>query len=137
MTVSDQIIAVLDDLAAKVGTTIDWAAENIVPQIELMGEKYVTYELYTSIAWGVWMLVVSLIFYTVAAIMHKKAVGVCYDDERFVSWAAVISWVIFGAVLFSTIMVIGTQIFDIIECCTIPEKVFLEYLKSLLPATVG
>ena len=51
MTVSDQIIAVLNDLCEKFGVAIDWSSENIIPYLQALCEKYIHYEIATSIAY--------------------------------------------------------------------------------------
>lgn len=137
MSVSDQIIAVLDDLCTKFGIAIDWTAENILPQVQDLCERYILFEIYTSVAWGVIMLAVTAIVLLFCGVFHRKAKEIKYDIDRFHSWAAVISWVLFGIMLFVTIMVFCNQVFDIIECCTIPEKVILEYIKGLISYATG
>lgn len=137
MNVSDQIIAVLNDLCTKFGIAIDWTAENILPQITNLCEKYVRFEIYTSIAWCVIMLIVTLILYVVCRVLHPKAQAVHYDIDYFVPWAAGFAWAAFAIMSFATVLVCGSQVFDIIECCTIPEKLILEYLKGLLTTQAG
>ena len=68
VTVSDQIIQVLDALCNKFGLAIDWGAQNVLPYAqELMG-KMVSYELWTSVMW----IVVFAIFMALSdgSVMH-------------------------------------------------------------------
>ena len=132
MSVSDQIIAVINDLCTKFGIAIDWSAENVLPTIENLCLRFIKFELATSIAWCVIMILVTMIVYIVCKVFHPKAKEVNYDPDYFMPWLAGIAWAAFGIMAFSTIMVCGTQVFNIIECLTIPEKVILEYIKELL-----
>lgn len=138
MHVSDQIIAVFNDLCAKLGIAIDWTAENIFPYVEDLCKRYIKYEICTSIAWCLIMIVVTAILFYTAVLFHRQARKVRYDEDEFCSLAAIISWVIFGVMSLLTIIVCGNKVFYIIKCCTIPEKVILEYINSLiLSATNG
>lgn len=51
MVISDQIIAVMNDLCQKFGIAIDWSQENIIPYLTELAKKYISYEIATSIAW--------------------------------------------------------------------------------------
>lgn len=51
MTVSDQIIQVLDNLCEKFGLAIDWTSENVIPYLTTLCTKLVSYEIWTSVAW--------------------------------------------------------------------------------------
>ena len=53
MTVSKQIIQVLDALGEKICITIDWASENVVPMAQQICERYIRYEIVMSILWMV------------------------------------------------------------------------------------
>lgn len=132
MSVSDQIIAVINDLCTKFGIAIDWSADNVLPTIENLCLRFIKFELATSIAWCVIMILVTMIVYIVCKVFHPKAQKVNYDLDYLMPWCAGIAWIVFGIMVFSTIMVCGTQVFNIIECLTIPEKVILEYIKELL-----
>lgn len=50
MTVSNQIIAVLDAICEKFGIVIDWTASNIMPYLQDLCKRIVTYEIATSVA---------------------------------------------------------------------------------------
>lgn len=57
---SNEIIKVIDALAAKFGIAVDWTSANVLPYLETLCGKYVDYEIMTSAVWiviGVLMLV--------------------------------------------------------------------------------
>lgn len=115
---SDEIIKLLDDLGRRFGIAIDWSSENVMPYLKDLMSRYINYEVMTSIAWiviGVILLIGGIIF----AIVFVKNDCEC---APFISLGVAIC----GAVM------IGVQVFDIITCYTIPEKVIIEYINSLL-----
>lgn len=131
MSVSDQIIAVINDLCQKFGIAIDWSAENVLPYIKDLCGRYIRYEIGTSIAWCVVFAVivsVALIVWVVTGQLRKKSES-RYDLIHDIYTFAKL--VLIGSI-FIGVVVWTVQAFDIIECCTIPEKTILEYLKILL-----
>lgn len=122
MQVSDQIIAVLDDLCKRFGVVIDWSQENIIPYAQELASKYIKYEIGTSIAWCVLIGAVLIIAVAIAKIAFKNSI-----EELAVTMTI---FAVFIAIIY--IFIIGQQIFDIIECCTIPEKTIIEAISILL-----
>lgn len=118
MSVSDQIIAVINDLCAKFGIAIDWTAENIFPYIEDLCHRYIQYEIQTSIAWCIIMFSVVLI----AGITWRISAHTCSGAARLCFWVMLV----IGA------CVCAREAFDIIACNTVPEKVIIEYIESLI-----
>lgn len=51
MTVSAQIIDVLNDLCKRFGLMIDWSQENVLPYLQELSSKYISWEIATSTAW--------------------------------------------------------------------------------------
>lgn len=134
MKFSQEIINVLDYLCQKFGVAIDWTSENVMPYLEDLCARYISYEVLTSIAWMVIIPAITLIIAIPLAIIHKKAKSLDWDYNYYfgVCCTAIIFWIVFGVMAFASICVISTQVFDIIECYTIPEKVILGYLKTLI-----
>src|SRR5574344_1909309 len=78
MTVSNQIIAVLDAICEKFGIVIDWTASNIMPYLQDLCKRIVTYEIATSVAWIVLQVVILLLaFY----IRNKKIKPLAEADD--------------------------------------------------------
>jgi hypothetical protein len=138
MTVSEQIIQVIDVLCAKVGIAIDWTSENVLPYVEVLCEKLVKYEIGTSIAWmAIWL---ALSAGSIVGIKKFKPVfkeGLERDKRNYdVDWEFATGFALFGlAILYiATIAVVGTQIMDIIKCATFPEMYVFEYVHGLINA---
>lgn len=119
MTISAQIIEVLDDLCRKFGLAIDWSQENIVPYLQELAGKYISWEIAMSWAWIAFSVVV-LITGIVLMVIERKInmAGFGY---------------IFGFICICTfVAIVMTQVNDIITCKFFPEKQILEYVKGLM-----
>lgn len=127
---SEEIIKVLDALAEKFGLAVDWTSSNAIPYLEQLCNKYINYEIATSVVWlllgigflflGKWLLKKAKYFYN-----KTEAVDNIYDI------GCILAEIGCGiAILIGSIMIIA-QIFDIVTCFTFPEKIIIEELKSI------
>jgi hypothetical protein len=122
MTVSDQIITVLNDLCMKFGVAIDWSSENAIPYLQALCEKYINYEIATSIAY----IVMACVGIAITIFIVKK---IDFDEYGELCVLLILAAIILGVGSIATII---ANTFDIIECLTIPEKTIFEYVKTLL-----
>lgn len=133
MNFSEEIIKVLDYLCSKFGIAIDWTSENVMPYLQDLASRYIKYEVSTSIAWMVAISAITLIIAIPLAITNKKAKDLKWRfDDNVVPCVAIVLWIVFALMSLVSVFVICTQVFDIIECYTLPEKTILEYLKTLM-----
>lgn len=128
MTVSEQIIQVLDALGEKFGFAIDWTSENVIPYVETLCTKLISYEIWTSVAWMGIVAILAIV--AIVRAIKRPFMDCCVDDD--------IPGGMFTLVCYMTIMaavfIIGTQIFDIIKCVTFPEMYIFEYIQSVINA---
>lgn len=117
MQISDEIIKVLDYLCSKFGLAIDWTNTNVFPYIEQLCEKFIKWEIGTSVAW----IVIAIICVILTLIFSK-----------FVDWEG-FEKAIFWCGVCVAIIIIGVQTFDIIKAYTFPEKAIYDYISSYLP----
>ncbi len=127
MQVSNEIIKVLDYLCEKVGVTIDWTNSNVLPYVEQLCTKYIKWEIVTSIAW----LIIGIIGIIISAIVlrwcYKRYNTKCYlDDLEYILIACSL------IAVFTCIILIGFEMFDIIECCAFPEKAIYDYIQTII-----
>ncbi len=120
MTISSQIIEVLNDLCMKFGMAIDWSQENVMPYLQELASKYISWEVATSWAWIIFCAILILIGIVICVIEYKTdfSCGIMY----------VIS-------VITIVVVIGclmSEIFDIMACKYFPEKAIFEYVKQLM-----
>lgn len=115
---SDEIIKVLDNLAEKFGIVIDWTSQNVLPYLQELCDKYINYEIWTSV---VYLVICLLVFVLLLNGMRKY----CNDnaDRCFL-----------GIIMFIPLIVAVFQIIDIVTALTFPEKLIYEYI-SLLSST--
>lgn len=127
MTVSNQIIAVLDAICEKFGIVIDWTASNIMPYLQDLCKRIVTYEIATSVAWIVLQVVILLLaFY----IRNKKIKPLAKADDD--DYCLVIATTICVVITIIATIVICVQVADIIKALTIPEITVYKFAKPFL-----
>ena len=130
MTVSDQIIQVLNVLCAKFGIVIDWTSENVIPYMETLCAKLISWEIWSSVAWIGIMTVLSIIAIIIAARCHifsSEFVEGLDVGAVFIYCGLITLWI-------GTIICIGVQIFDIIKCVTFPELAVFDYIQNAINA---
>lgn len=136
MTVSEQIIQVIDALCEKFGIAVNWTGENVIPYIELLCGKLIAYKIGTSIAWMVIMISLSIgSIVATKKLMPIFKEGLEHDARSYDSgWEIGTCLAIIGLVILNliTIIVVGVQIMDIIKCATFPEMYIFEYVSSLI-----
>lgn len=113
---SDEIIEVLEYMCSKFGLAVDWTSENALPYLQMLCDKYINWEIATSIAWIV-------IFIGVIAFALSVCKKVKWDVEVICPSILLIIILIFAS---------GVQVFDIIKCITFPEMKIYEYITNLL-----
>ena len=127
MTVSNQIIAVLDAICEKFGIVIDWTASNIIPYLQDLCKRIVTYEIATSAAWIILQVVIlPLAFY----IRNKKIKQLAEADVD--DYCIVIATTICIVIAIIATIVICVQVADIIKAFTIPEITIYKFAKPFL-----
>lgn len=131
---SEEIIKVLDALAEKFGLAFDWTSANIIPYLEQLCDKYVNYEIATSVIWLLFGTIVGVIGFVIYKYVNKnKELGVyryeTIDDDYFIR--CLIYCGVIGIFVISVVIII-IQIFDITTCFYFPEKIIIKELKCLL-----
>lgn len=119
---SEEVIKVLDALSEKFGLVMDWTSSDIIPYLEQLCNKYVDYDVTTSIVW--------LLLGLVCLFMSIKGIKLtiqCSDYDVLVVFVGAVTGVLFIV----GVVVSLKQIFDIVTCFTFPEKVIIEELKSM------
>lgn len=116
MKISDEIIKILDYLCSKIGITIDWTSDNVLPYIEQLFEKFIKWEIGTSIGWIAICVVSTIIISIILKIFTV-------EDYGFVNLLIIIMVII-------SLITISVQLIDIITCYTFPEKVIYDFIVS-------
>lgn len=131
MSVSEQIIKVLDALCEKFGLVVDWTNANITPYLTELCSRICKYEIATSIFYlviGIIMLAGSIIYF---GFSWKNPIDWdTYDmtTEQFNGGFSIVVLAICGGV---GIGMICTQIIDIMRAIYIPELTIIDAIKDL------
>ncbi len=132
MLLSDEIIKVLEYLCQKLGVTIDWTSENVMPMFEQLCKNYIKYEIATSVAlliFGLCLAVIGCLFVKPA---KRKWMEFCEDGYEGDMVVSVVCWCIFAVLVIISLAIIPTQVIDLIKCITFPELKIFEYIQSLM-----
>lgn len=124
MNISDQIIAVLDDLCRRFGIIIDWTQDNIAPYLEELAAKFIAFEVKTSWFWMYFALAIAATCWIMFIVL-----SCVYGSNSEGAFVFVFCSIIATIALF---IVAGAQIYDIIVCETFPEKILLREIKELI-----
>lgn len=124
MTVSDQIIQVLDVLCEKFGIVVDWTSANALPYLTTLLGKLVQWEIWSSVAYIVFA-VIGLIVCIVIGIWAAKKM----DDLDVIAAALCTVCIVCGLVAIGALV---EQVMDIIKCCTFPEMFIFEYIQGMI-----
>ena len=124
MTVSSEIIEVLDYLEEKFGIAIDWTSNNVLPYLQTLVDKFIQWEIFTSI---LWIAIVVFVIAMIIGLMNLKGIRE-FNKEVCDSML----WIPAGILILGFFIVICVQIFDIVECNVFPEKVLYDFIKTML-----
>ena len=123
MTVSSEIIEVLDYLGEKFGIAIDWTSNNVLPYLQALVDKFIKWEISTSILWIA--IAIFIIAMTITLMNLKRFRAINEETDGML-------WVLAGLLILGFFVIICVQIFDIIECNVFPEKVLYDFIKTML-----
>lgn len=134
MTVSKEIIEVLEYLCGKFGIAIDWTQENFLPYVQSLGEKLIQYEISTSIFWIIFVAVITILIAIVTAILFSLAKKDEFGNRILGEFfgisitCAIVSFII-------TCIVVAVQSIDILTAIHFPEKAILDIIETLTSAS--
>ena len=123
MTVSSEIIEVLDYLGEKFGIAIDWTSNNVLPYLQALVDKFIKWEISTSI---LWIAIAIFIIAITITLMNLKGFREINEETYGMLWVPA------GILILGFFVIISVQIFDIIECNVFPEKVLYDFIKTML-----
>lgn len=119
---SDEVIKILDALTERLGLAIDWSSSNVLPYFQQLCNKYIKYEIATSIIW----IVIGMVL--LGARYLSKKIKYTIDMFWSVNDLMIIAFIVM--VLLGSYMIV-TQTFDIATCITFPEKMIFYELQNI------
>lgn len=134
MQVSDQIIEVLNYLGEKLGVTIDWTSENVLPYVQTLCGKYINWEIATSVVWIV--IGIALILLVIPTSRYAKKCFNKYikinNTSSYYDLGAILLCILCVLFIIAGVPMIISQFLDVMKCIYIPELKIYEYVKSLM-----
>ena len=136
MEISEQVIKVLDAVCDKFGIAIDWTSNNVIPYIQQLGNKIITYDICNSI---MWLVIGSIVPLTIAILIKKflnqkkleakERMNDYYtdgslDEGGWCCYAMIIILIIIAIIL------TASNIQDIIQDVVFPEKTIIEFITQ-------
>lgn len=137
---SDEIIKVLDDLACRLGVTIDWTAENVMPYVEDLFHRWTILQIINNSILIVMEIVV------VIGLIALAIKGVTSKDENS-RWHKIfyeepygtlnpVFWMPYGAIAVLVLIVfffdMGECGSNLLECIFTPEVSFAKMIVDLI-----
>ena len=138
MTVSEQIIQVLDVLGEKIGIAVDWTSQNVVPVAQQICKRYIRYEIVMSILWIVLELgvIAGLVFGGIKLFKFLIEAKQKPSYERnWCIWADVtMAFAGVGICALGILAIVGfvMDIETLCKCLLLPELHLFEELSGLL-----
>lgn len=132
MNISEQIINVLDALCEKFGVAIDWTAANVLPYVQDLCGRIITYLIATDIATIILItigFIISLFIFKFCFKKYKECDR--WDDEDW-QVGSIFSGVITCLLGVASIIVIPMAIMEIIQACTIPELTIIQMIEDFI-----
>ena len=139
MEVSEQVIKVLDAVCDKFGIAINWTSDNVIPYIEQLGNKIITYDICMSI---MWLVMGSVIPLTVAILIKKflnqkkleakESSNEYYYTDGSLDEGALYCYLIIGILLVIAIVIGTISSQNIIQDVVFPEKTIIEFIKPYI-----
>lgn len=135
MQVSEQIIEVLDYLAEKLGIAINWGADNIVPYVQDVMNRYRLYAITSNAIWlGISIVLFIVMFVLISKLMKNRKKWIDSDDYDWddVTWYT--GWWITGIVVLGIVALIMfcVTLSGLLRWCFVPEVEFINIVKGLI-----
>ena len=139
MEISEQVIKVLDAVCDKFGIVIDWTSDNVIPYIQQLGNKIITYDICNSI---MWLVIGSVIPLTVAILIKKflnkkkleakenKTINDYYYTDGSLDEGAWCCYAMIIILIIIAIILTTNNIQDIIQDIIFPEKTIIEFITQ-------
>ena len=129
----NSVIAIIDAIAAKFGIAVDWTAQNVLPYLEELMHRIVSFEIGVYTFWMIFCPIVAIGFGILGYNLIKTAKKINkYDwSDEPVGILGMICIILAGCATVATLVLIPIGTLRIIECVNIPEKIFFDYVTAI------
>ena len=73
MEISKEVITILDYLGEKLGVSIDWTSQNVMPYVQEFAQRYIKYDIASSALWLVVCLLIDITVIAISVKLYKTA----------------------------------------------------------------
>jgi uncharacterized membrane protein len=131
MVISEQIIEVLDHLCAKLGIVVNWTGDNVLPYIQTLASKFITYKIVTNSFW----IIFGVIFLILGFACYKNAKKFWNQRKNWDTESGFLFCVNVVGTIFCFIVGVAiclSNIYDLCVCIAFPELQIFEAIKPYL-----
>ena len=145
---SEEFIKIMDEIAKRSGQVIDWTSANVLPQIQLISEKYIHYQMFYDVvlmlcATGIAIFCMYLIKRFSKALEHlyKKQ----FDDKAYETLPAKLRYELDNMIVTKKVHITVCQVIIIIciilfivfllnfaQCIIFPEELIIRELQTYM-----
>ena len=130
MEFSTEIIKILDDLSKRLGVAIDWSSQNIMPYLNGLVDRFIKWEIATSI----FGMAIGIVLTVVGICGLKYVWKNKHEYPYFGDLDEGITWGVIGLIvaLVVGVLVFMFECYDLIELIYLPEKAIYDYVQGLV-----
>ena len=123
---TDEIIKLLDELAKRFGVAIDWTSENVMPYLEDLFGRFITYNIVVDVFWI--LMALAAVWFEVWFV--KKSFQMRKEDKDNIFFETTVfgreNTVIWGAVAVLSFIALGVALLSgLIALLELPKLVFI------------
>lgn len=131
MQFSEQFILVLDELCKRFGLVIDWTAQNVMPYLQDLSSRVISYEIAKNILFI--LLLPAAVIATREILKRVTRYANEWDKEHNHTTTEYDLVHCIGCVVVGVLSILAaSSVLDIIKCVFLPEMVIYGYIKPLL-----
>lgn len=135
-SVSDQIIAVIDQLCEKFGIAIDWSSETVIPYLEDLVYRFSMYKMISILlTYSVLFVVLGLITFFSYKYIKKKGKNFKpeYETLDFINQLVFFISIIVLSITGISFIIGGIP--DTVSANVFPERLMINYIMNLIEGT--
>lgn len=132
MNVSEQIINVLNALCEKFDIVIDWTAANMLPYVQDLCGRIITYLIAKDIVAIIFIIIGFIISLFTCKFCFKKYKESNHWNDDGWTVGGIASGIITCILGIAITIIIPTAVMEIIQACTIPELTIIQKIEELI-----
>lgn len=131
----DEILNVLNNLAQKFGIVIDWTSDNVIPYLQNLLDRYISYDIYNNIIIIFIISILTIILSVISYVWIKKSSKECkkefFEQEVIIYCITAIFIAMLIVIIVLDLFIIPLSIDNLIKDIYVPELRILNLLKDI------